>query len=139
MKYVFVYGSLRKGGEFDLSQLGKQIGTTPILIGEAQIKGQLYLMENYPGIILEGNENDWVKGEIYAICDKTENYLDQIEGLIEGFYPETYDEYFKKEQDVQVNGVWIKCLIYEMNKKHLILDNKLETGDWFSFQLLKSI
>lgn len=137
MKYVFVYGSLRKGGEFDLTKLGSQIGTTPILIGEAKIKGQLYLMENYPGIILGGNENDWVKGEVYSICEKTENYLDQIEGLIEGFYPETYDEYFKREHDIQINGVWIKCLIYEMNQKHLIKENKLEMGDWFSFKLLK--
>ena len=119
-KHVFVYGSLRTNGQFDINTWSP----APVFIGSATINAQLYKIDLYPGISVGGDKK--VIGEVYQITSKLEKILDKIEGI------GVHDDYMKSTVTALVNGTQIECLVYEMNGKHKIIDNLIETGDWFN-------
>ena len=80
-EYLFVYGTLRRGGGSPLSKL---LSEQADLVGLGAFQGKLYDLGAYPGVIPSPNLADAVIGEIYAIhndssilftLDKYEEYL----------------------------------------------------------------
>jgi len=72
MYQVFVYGTLRSGG----SNAFRMVGTTSL--GAATIQAKLYRVhEDFPGVILSANTDDFVVGEVYA--DVSEEQLLQLD------------------------------------------------------------
>ena len=47
-RHVFVYGTLRRGGDNDITRLHP----VPVWVGAATIKGVLYDLGRYPGVVL---------------------------------------------------------------------------------------
>jgi gamma-glutamylcyclotransferase (GGCT)/AIG2-like uncharacterized protein YtfP len=90
--HVFVYGTLRRGGDNDITRLGP----TPHFMGPAVVQGTLYHLGNYPGMVLGGVNQ--VVGEVYAITPALERQLDAIEGIC----PRPTGEYFKREVLVEL-------------------------------------
>lgn len=79
---LFVYGTLRKGGRFDMFL------DTAKYIGEATAKGfQLFTNGDYP-MIVPGD--GVVHGEVYEIDEKTHEFMD-IMDLEYGYKSETID------------------------------------------------
>lgn len=119
-RYVFVYGTLRRGGINDLTRL------QPVAhyVGTARVAGTLYHLGAYPGIMLGGEE--WVHGEVYAIDPELEVQLDDIEDL--GATPT--DEYTKREVLVSVEGQLLPCLVYEINPRYVESALRIAHGDW---------
>lgn len=117
---VFVYGTLRRGGSNDITRLQP----SPRLLGAARVAGMLYHLGAYPGMKLGGSH--WVQGEVYAIEPALEAVLDAIEGLGE----DPSDEYAKKEVIVQVQGRATRCLVYEINPRHVATAPWIAHGDW---------
>ena len=68
LKYLFVYGTLRKGVELPIN---KQIQKDLEWIGQAEIKGKLFDIGDYPGAKqINSDEESFIKGDIFKILDK---------------------------------------------------------------------
>lgn len=119
-RHVFVYGTLRRGGCNDITRLKP----SPQWLGCAVVRGTLYRLGRYPGLLLLGP--DTVVGEVYAITAALEARLDAIEGIRPG--PE--DEYHKREVDVELRGRTLRCLIYEINPAYIGPASRIAHGDW---------
>ena len=124
--HAFVYGTLRRGGDNDITRLHP----APAFVGTAQVHGTLYDLGAYPGAVLGGASQ--VHGEVYAIQPALERRLDEIECL----YPQQSDEYFKRVIDVEVHCAdgstrAIRCILYEYNPRYLTGATVIAAGDWF--------
>lgn len=123
--HVFVYGTLRRGDDNDITRLRPP----PHFVGIAAVPGRLHHFGAYPGVVLGGR--DVVHGEVYAITPALEARLDEIECV----YPQQSDEYFKRaiEVDVQLaegGRRAIMCICYEINPDRLGSAPLIASGDW---------
>ncbi|RYE40989.1 MAG: gamma-glutamylcyclotransferase [Hyphomicrobiales bacterium] len=127
-RYVFVYGTLRRGGSNDITRLEP----APQWVGRATLPGALYTLGPYPGMRLAGHTetNALVHGEVYAISQILEDQLDRIEGLVPGAEPSDGDEYVRREVWVTVEGMRLRCLMYEVHARYAIGHARMLTGDW---------
>lgn len=119
-RHVFVYGTLRRGDDNDITRLQP----APRFVGPATIAGTLYHLGAYPGVVLGGNGT--VVGEVYAIEPELERVLDEIEEL----YPQQTDEYFKRMVAVEVSGQRVECIVYEINPRYVVNARPILGGDW---------
>ena len=126
-RHVFVYGTLRRGDDNDITRLKPE----PLFVGSAAIAGTLYDLGAYPGIRLGGE--GLVHGEVYAIALELEEQLDEIEEL----YPQQRDEYFKRIVPVAVQERTFACIVYEINPKYVVGRAILPGGDWARERSLK--
>ncbi len=126
-RHVFVYGTLRRGDDNDITRLKPE----PVFVGSAAIAGTLYDLGAYPGIRLGGE--GLVHGEVYAIALELEEQLDEIEEL----YPQQRDEYFKRIVPVAVQERTFACIVYEINPKYVVGRAILPGGDWARERSLK--
>lgn len=124
-RHVFVYGTLRKGGRNDINRLEP----APRYVGMGEVQGVLYHIDWYPGLTLGGQEAVTVVGEVYEISSRLEAVLDEIE-VIE---PGPGSEYFKRELPIEVDGVPLQCLVYEINPERVRNRQRIGHGDWFLF------
>ena len=76
---IFVYGSLMSTVPSAASSWLQQQAR---LVGEDQVRGYLYDLGQYPGIIIDDSSPDLVKGEVYQLyqVDTGLSYLDAYEG-----------------------------------------------------------
>ena len=119
-RYVFVYGTLRRGEERDINRLSP----APIFVGSSQIKGTLYQLGSYPGMRLGGQQA--VQGEVYQITRELERQLDVIESVL----PQPTGEYERREVVVQCIGLALSCLVYEASAQTVLGKALIVSGDW---------
>lgn len=124
-RYVFVYGTLRRGGRNDMNRLQPP----PRYIGMGEVRGTLYHIDWYPGLALGGEEAVTVVGEVYEINPALEAVLDEIEQIVPG----EQSEYFKREISVEVEGRSLPCLVYEINAERVRGKQVIGHGDWILF------
>lgn len=124
-RHVFVYGTLRRGGRNDINRLSP----APRYVGMGEVQGALYHIDWYPGLTLGGQEAVTVVGEVYEISPALEAVLDEIEVIVPG--PDS--EYFKRELPIEVDGVALQCLVYEINPERVRHRRRIGHGDWFLF------
>lgn len=136
-RFVFVYGTLRRGEERDINLLHP----APEAIARASIEGELYDLGTYPGLRLGGAAR--VEGEVYAISPELEHRLDGIESI----WPEPGGEYLKREVtvrlDAQVEGASIlgavggdtlACLVYEATLEAVSGRPAIAGGNWVAYR-----
>ena len=124
-RYVFVYGTLRRGGSNDITLLAP----APRWVGTAQVAGQMYNLGAYPGLVLHAGQEQGarVQGEVYAIEPALEAVLDEIEEV----FPQATGEYAKREMDVLVDEATVRCIVYEINPARTAGKPLMAGGDWF--------
>jgi gamma-glutamylcyclotransferase (GGCT)/AIG2-like uncharacterized protein YtfP len=71
---VFVYGTLRRGGERAMSIRFPNAK----FIAEAKVGGSLYDLGAFPGVLLN-ESNSLVNGEVFEVDDEILNRLDDFE------------------------------------------------------------
>ena len=120
MRYVFVYGTLRRGEANEITQLTP----TPIWIGHGAIAGTMFHIDSYPGVALGGTTP--VVGEVYGVEPALEARMDQIETE----FPGRPDEYIKREVQITVDGKAFDCFMYEMVAKYTVGMPIIASGDW---------
>jgi gamma-glutamylcyclotransferase (GGCT)/AIG2-like uncharacterized protein YtfP len=120
MQTFFVYGTLRRGDDNDITRLTP----APLLIGHTHIAGTMYHLGGYPGVTLGGTGQ--IVGEVYSVSAELEKKLDAIESE----YPAQPDEYFKRQIKVEVNGQMIDCNVYEINPAYVQGKPIIASGDW---------
>ena len=119
-QHVFVYGTLRRGEANDINRLRP----APRLLGLARLRGALYDLGPYPGVILGGE--GWVQGEVYAITPELEQQLDVIEEVA----PVPSGEYGRRHLEVEVAGQTLRCLVYEIRPERVRSAPLIAGGDW---------
>jgi gamma-glutamylcyclotransferase (GGCT)/AIG2-like uncharacterized protein YtfP len=119
-KLFFVYGTLRKGDDNDITRLEP----APRLVGHARIKGVMHHLGGYPGVTLGGDTD--IVGEVYAVGPVLEAKLDAIESE----YPAQADEYAKRDISVVVDGQAMPCSVYEINPAYTVGKPLIASGDW---------
>lgn len=119
-RHVFVYGTLRRGEVNDINRLRP----APLYLGPARIRGTLYDLGPYPGVVLGGT--DWVQGEVYAITPELEHQLDVIEEVA----PVPSGEYARRQVELEVDGRPLRCLVYEIDAQRVQGRARIQTGDW---------
>jgi gamma-glutamylcyclotransferase (GGCT)/AIG2-like uncharacterized protein YtfP len=124
LRYVFVYGTLRRGDDRDINRLSP----APRFVGPGLIRGVMYHLGAYPGVILDqgGKAGGRVVGEVYAIEAALERTLDEIEEID----PQHKDEYFKRQILVEVGARRLPCLVYEINPACVKDKPVIASGDW---------
>ncbi len=129
-RYVFVYGTLRRGDDNDITRLAPP----PQFVGEATIAGVMYHLGAYPGVVLAKPTNsvsdtigrDKVVGEVYASEPELEFVLDEIEEL----YSQKKNEYFKRSIEATVGLARLNCIVYEINPAYVAGKPIIASGDW---------
>lgn len=116
--YLFVYGTLRSKVEIPLK---KEIAKWWELIGEAETRGKLYDMGDYPAAVPAGaDENSFIKGEVYLVHDpeKVFGVLDKYEGAA----------YSRKQEPVTLpDGTQVQAWVYwyiQSVEGKLLIENK---------------
>src|SRR5713226_7977498 len=75
---LFVYGTLRRGAQNEFARLLREQAD---LIGAGRVRGTLYDLDDYPGLVVPANTQRWVRGEVYRMKDrKLLAALDEYEG-----------------------------------------------------------
>lgn len=120
IRHVFVYGTLRKGDSNDITKLTP----APVYIGNSIIKGNMYHLGGYPGVILGGSGH--IMGEVYAITEPLERLLDGIESE----YPAQANEYAKRELTIVMDEQSLVCIVYEINTTYIKDKPQIMSGDW---------
>ncbi|MEM9460718.1 MAG: gamma-glutamylcyclotransferase family protein [Myxococcota bacterium] len=76
--HLFVYGTLRRAAGHPMHASLRAVAN---LVGEARVRGRLYMIEQYPGLVLD-EAAAWVVGELYRLRDPTVLAdLDEYEGI----------------------------------------------------------
>lgn len=126
--YVMIYGTLMEGydGYKELS-----LGDYMTKIGECTVRGSLYDLGDYPGLILQDKsssdmekESEYVKGELYQVDDES------IFGIMDEF--ERYDpcgDSLYIRQMVRLDEPQIDAWVYVYNRDTEDADI-IESGDW---------
>lgn len=137
VRHVFVYGTLRRGQERDITCLDP----APRWVGPARVPGALYSLGAYPGVVL--GAAGWVQGEVYEISPELERQLDEIEAV----WPRQSAEYCKRELAVRLDakvylGVGesdeparamnaeVICVVYEIAPERAVGMPVISSGDW---------
>ncbi|MES2413701.1 MAG: gamma-glutamylcyclotransferase family protein [Pseudomonadota bacterium] len=135
-RYVFVYGTLRRGEERDINRLHP----APEYVGKASMTGRLFDLGTYPGLVLGGEGA--VQGEVYRISAALERLLDEIEEV----WPQQTGEYAKREVKVDLAAaeagdalyLSMQCLVYEIAIARTTGHTCIESGDWVKYRICKA-
>ena len=120
---VFVYGTLRRGCaramsiRFPNSQF----------IADARVRGSLYDLGAYPGLILE-QSNSSVIGEVYEVDDQILNELDEFEAS---------SNYRRKQVEISIGTHSRMCWTYEPNPECYSFRTVITSGDWIEYAKTK--
>jgi gamma-glutamylcyclotransferase (GGCT)/AIG2-like uncharacterized protein YtfP len=69
--------------------MARLLANSAALVGTAHVRGRLYQIDSYPGLILSDGADEWVKGDIYQPHDPSTllPVLDDYEGCGAGNKP----------------------------------------------------
>jgi gamma-glutamylcyclotransferase (GGCT)/AIG2-like uncharacterized protein YtfP len=122
--FVFVYGTLRRGGVRAMPELfpGAEF------VGVAGVPGSLYDFGEYPGLLL-GGAGSPVAGEVYEVGEDVLKELDAIEAPA---------HYSRREVEVSLGGEGVKCWVYEPDLSLYPRRTLIASGDWIEYAKTKT-
>jgi gamma-glutamylcyclotransferase (GGCT)/AIG2-like uncharacterized protein YtfP len=81
-RHLFVYGTLRKDAEHEMHSV---LTNQALFVGIVTVRGDLYSLGEYPGLVPCQDTVNLIKGELYAIgtdvLEHTLGLLDDYEGI----------------------------------------------------------
>lgn len=100
---LFVYGTLLRDSPHPMARF---LETRSRFLGEATVRGRLYDLGDYPGMLEPLNSEDWVRGELIELNEpeKTMLELDRYEGCFPE-HPQPYVFERKLEEIVGSEGI----------------------------------
>lgn len=121
---IFVYGSLRRGGENAMSSTFPNSN----LVGSATVSGSLYDLGAYPGLLLN-NSSSKVIGEAYEVDDELLKELDDFEAP---------SDYRRKQVEITLGADTRLGWTYEPNPELCRGRALITSGDWIEYAIAKS-
>lgn len=125
--YLFVYGTLRKECE---TGAHKEYLRGADFVSPAKIRGQLFMIDQYPGLVLSETEH-WAIGEIYLLQNEAQLHdLDVYEGCAKKS-PRPH-EYERRMTDVMLTSgeslqAW--TYVYQQDTSNL---SAIDSGDFIN-------
>ena len=130
---------MRRGEQRDITLLHP----APQWVGSASLRGVLYDLGTYPGVVLGGPKQ--VLGEVYRIDPLLERQLDEIEEV----WPQQTGEYLKREVQVLMDTPafgaassvrsQLACLVYEIAVRPGPDRPVIVSGDWVKYRLSRGV
>lgn len=133
MERLFVYGTLRKAFN---NEVLKTVSNNLHFEGNGYLKGKLYDLGEYPGVVDYHSGENQVKGEVYTVENPefVFNLLDDYEGV-----NEPIAEYKRCKKIVLLpQGNRIKSWVYLYNLPINKNSRLISSGDYLSFIKKKS-
>ena len=65
---LFVYGTLRRGAQ---SPMTRFVARNTVFVGRASVRGQLYSISHYPGLMPSDDPRDQVVGDVLRLASPT--------------------------------------------------------------------
>jgi gamma-glutamylcyclotransferase (GGCT)/AIG2-like uncharacterized protein YtfP len=133
LRYLFVYGTLRKACRHEMHRV---LERSARCIGNATVRGTLYDLGLYPGLVTSGDDADVVKGEVYALdpdrAQATLTDLDRYEGC--ATTDQEPHEYRRETVRARlVDGTEIAVVTYVLNRPHAGL-LRIPDGDYVAWR-----
>src|SRR6266403_524231 len=122
--FVFVYGTLRRGGAREMS---KRFHNSKF-IADTQVSGSLYDLGAFPGLLFN-DSTSMVNGEGYQVDDEILNELDEIEAS---------SSYWRKQIEISLGTERRMCWIYEPNPEVYSPHTLITSGDWIEYAKTKA-
>jgi len=117
-QHLFVYGTLRKAVGHAMHRVLERAAR---MVGLATVRGALYDLGSYPGLVITGHDVDRVKGEVYALDpDGAEAALALLDAY-EGCAPSDPMPHEYRRVRVQVtfdDGADDEAWTYVLNRPH---------------------
>ena len=107
---LFVYGTLRRGLRNEFAGLLRRSGQ---FRGSGKVKGRLYHIANYPGLVPSADNHRWVRGEVYRL-NSPETILPKLDRY-EGCGPSDPPPRAFRRTTLPVlldSGEWIEAFTY---------------------------
>ena len=122
--FVFVYGTLRRGGAGAMSIRFPNSK----FIADAKVSGSLYDLGAYPGLLLN-ESNSLVIGEVYEVDDEILNKLDEFEAS---------SSYRRKQLEISLGAHAKTCWVYEPDPEFYSPRTLITSGDWAEYAKTKT-
>ena len=135
-RYLFVYGTLREDAGHPMHHV---LVRSASFVGRATVRGMLYSLGEYPGLVPNQVGPDFVKGEVYQIDDgvleRTLSFLDDYEGL--GPDKPLPHEYCRELVAAKLDdGREVDAWAYVLNQSHARL-RRIRSGDFVKWLRLR--
>lgn len=117
--YVFVYGTLRQGGQLHKAMDGATF------IGSCCLHGAVRMVsvnDWYPALV-EDKVFHTIRGECYAVSEEKLVLLDRVEGTASGLYS-------RKQMMIDGRQCWVYIFCKPSSIKYA---PEIESGDWFEY------
>jgi gamma-glutamylcyclotransferase (GGCT)/AIG2-like uncharacterized protein YtfP len=125
MDHLFVYGTLLQYFE---NTAWSTIKSFVQLEGPGRLTAaDLYDLGEYPGLIITGDANQYITGEVYRIYQNIEEVLAALDDY-EG------DEYRREQHQVELAGQkQIRCWMYVYKHQPQTEHKKIKQGDYLAY------
>lgn len=97
-------------------------------IAEATVKGSLYDLGDYPGLLLN-DSNSFVSGEVYEVDDATLDELDEFEAS---------SDYWRQQVEISVGAERRSGWTYSPNPESCSHRPLISSGDWIEYAKTKT-
>jgi gamma-glutamylcyclotransferase (GGCT)/AIG2-like uncharacterized protein YtfP len=128
--HLFAYGSLMSTAGHPM---GARLRREARFVGPATIRGRLYRVSWYPGVVESADPEQMVHGEVYALGNPTEAlaWLDAYEGIVAD--SEESSEYRRVERPVRLStgeeiGAWVYLFVKSVSGFVLVPDGRWTAG-----------
>lgn len=118
---LFIYGTLRRGGRAENLMQDAEYLT------DGYVRGRLIHIDQYPGLLLDGNTGGRVIGELYAVDPILLKELDRYEGCFE-----SPPHYLRQSIQVTLDSgeeQVADTYVFQLPQPHHEI---IQSGDWFS-------
>jgi len=105
-EHLFVYGTLRRQSPHAMARF---LAERARFVNRGRVRGQLYHLGRYPGMVAADSPDDWVVGDVFELVDAPE---------------------ILAELDRYENGPAPTTLRYERTMAAVTLDDGRETSAW---------
>lgn len=130
---IFVYGTLRKACGHELHGVLQRAAR---YVGSASVRGVLYDLGSYPGLVISGADLDRVTGELYLLhpdlADATLARLDAYEGCAASD-PEPHEYRRDMVRVAWDDGLDLAAWTYVLNRPHVGLQ-RISSGDYLAWR-----
>jgi gamma-glutamylcyclotransferase (GGCT)/AIG2-like uncharacterized protein YtfP len=127
---LFVYGTLRSGSK---NRHSRELAQEAEPLGPARMRGRLYRVASYPGMILSDETDEWVVGEVFELRDPETilPVLDRYEGCGECDTP-PFEFERATSKAVLDNGRWVTCWVYVYGRRSQLFEEmRIVSGDFW--------
>lgn len=134
--YLFVYGTLRRGGRSDMHRL---LAASARYVGLGSVQGELYLVSTYPGLVPSSDASARVRGELYQLVEAQGPRNALLDGLdrYEDYNPRSPETslYIRECRNVEIEEESggtraVAAWVYRFNRSTTTL-RRILSGDFF--------